>query len=105
MALNIEADLDAFFQTGEFAVTANYTLADTSTGTLDGIFDTESEPVNLGEAGFIQVQPTFHVQTSKLPAGMTEGATLQIKGATYRLAFDPIPNGTGVSVLTLEGAG
>ena len=105
MALDLETDLAAFFQTDEFAVTANYTLADNSTGTLDGIFDNESQPVNLGEAGFIQAQPTFHVQTSKVPAGMAEGATLQIKGVTYRLAFDPVADDAGVSVLTLEGAG
>ncbi|MBD8875432.1 head-tail joining protein [Roseibium polysiphoniae] len=103
MALDLEADLAAFFSTDDFAMVAAYALEGGGAGTLVGIFDRPDSITELGEAGFVASAPTFTVQTSTIPAGLAEDDTLTIEGVAYRVTHEPEADGTGVSVITLEG--
>lgn len=102
MPLDMEADLAALFDTGDFAVIAAYALQGGGSGTVAGIFDTPQSLTGLGEAGFVASSPTFTVQTSALPEELDEGDRLTIQGVAYRVAYEPEADGTGVSILTLE---
>ncbi|WP_422022939.1 head-tail joining protein [Roseibium sp.] len=104
MTLDLEADLAAFFATDDFAVCVAYSLQGGGAGTITGIFDQPDNVTDLGETGFLAGSPTFTVQTSALPAGFDEDASLTINGKAYRVTQAPQGDGTGVSILMLEDA-
>jgi hypothetical protein len=96
MALPFATDLLTLFNVDEFAVNVTY-----SGGTIVGIFDNETVPVDAG--GFVSVhqeQPRLTCRTSDVPS-IAEDQTMVISGATYKIRAW-IHDGTGVTVVQLE---
>ncbi len=88
-----DADLDVFFNTNDFAVSA--TLAGGST--IKVIFDRNPEVALSGiEGAKIVVQ----AKTSDVSA-LVAGSTMVIASVTYYILKNE-PDGTGVSILTLS---
>lgn len=98
MALPLNDDLATIFNLDEFATTVTY-----DGGTISGIFDNETIPVDAG--GFAQVhqeQPRLTVRTSDIPT-IGEGEVMVILGANYAVRAW-IHDGTGVTEVQLEKA-
>tara|TARA_R100000951_G_scaffold55527_1_gene46676 strand:- start:173 stop:469 length:297 start_codon:yes stop_codon:yes gene_type:complete len=96
MALPLIDDLTSILSVDEFAVTVTY-----DGGTINGIFDNETIPVDNG--GFVTVhqeQPQLTCRTSDLPS-VGEGEVMVISGVTY-VVRAWIHDGTGVTVVQLE---
>jgi hypothetical protein len=96
MALPFATDLLTLFNVDEFAVSVTY-----SGGTIRGIFDNETVPVDAG--GFVSVhqeQPRLTCRTTDVPS-IAEDQTMVISGLTYRVRAW-IHDGTGVTVVQLE---
>jgi hypothetical protein len=96
MALPFATDLRTLFNVDEFAVNVTY-----SGGTIRGIFDNETVPVDAG--GFVSVhqeQPRLTCRTSDVPS-IAEDQTMFISGVTYKVRAW-IHDGTGVTVVQLE---
>jgi hypothetical protein len=96
MALPFATDLLTLFNVDEFAVNVTY-----SGGTIRGIFDNETVPVDAG--GFVSVhqeQPRLTCRTTDVPS-IAEDQTMVISGATYKVRAW-IHDGTGVTVVQLE---
>ena len=78
MALPLSDDLTSILVVDEFAVAVTY-----DGGTINGIFDNETIPVDNG--GFVTVhqeQPQLTCKTSDLPS-IGEGEVMVISGVTY----------------------
>jgi hypothetical protein len=96
MALPLSDDLTSILVVDEFAVAVTY-----DGGTINGIFDNETIPVDNG--GFVTVhqeQPQLTCKTSDLPS-IGEGEVMVISGVTY-VVRAWIHDGTGVTVVQLE---
>ena len=96
MALPLIDDLPLILSVDEFAVSVTY-----GGGTINGIFDNETIPVDNG--GFVTVhqeQPQLTCRTSDLPS-VGEGEVMVISGVTY-VVRAWIHDGTGVTVVQLE---
>jgi hypothetical protein len=96
MALPLIDDLTSILSVDEFAVSVTY-----DGGTINGIFDNETIPVDNG--GFVTVhqeQPQLTCRTSDLPS-VGEGEVMVISGVTY-VVRAWIHDGTGVTVVQLE---
>lgn len=96
MALPLSDDLTSILVVDEFAIAVTY-----DGGTINGIFDNETIPVDNG--GFVTVhqeQPQLTCKTSDLPS-IGEGEVMVISGVTY-VVRAWIHDGTGVTVVQLE---
>jgi hypothetical protein len=96
MPLPFAADLSTIMNVDEFAVSVSY-----DGGTITGIFDNETVPVDAG--GFAQVhqeQPRLTCRTTDIPS-ITEGQTMVISGTTYTIRAW-VHDGTGVTEVQLE---
>ena len=96
MPLPFAADLSTIMNVDEFAVSVTY-----DGGTITGIFDNETVPVDAG--GFAQVhqeQPRLTCRTTDIPS-ITEGQTMVISGTTYTIRAW-VHDGTGVTEVQLE---
>ena len=85
MALPFATDLLTLFNVDEFAVNVTY-----SGGTIRGIFDNETVPVDAG--GFVSVhqeQPRLTCRTSNVPS-IAEDQTMVISGVTYKVRIDAV---------------
>jgi len=89
-------DFTNFFDVDEFA--SNATLNGVA---VKGIFDNAFELGGVGGAGFSTTQPTFMLTT--VDAGTPDGLALVVGGITYTVV-GAAPDGTGMTVLTLEKA-
>ena len=96
MALPLTSDLSALFNTDEFAKSVTY-----DGGTIKGVFDNETVPVEAG--GFVQInqeQPRLMCKTADI-SSISEGQTMVIDGVTYNIRAWT-HDGTGVSEVQLE---
>jgi hypothetical protein len=96
MPLPLAADLATMMNVDEFAVSVTY-----SGGTIKGIFDNETVPVDAG--GYVSVhqeQPRLTCRTADVPS-IAEDQTMVISGVTYKIRAW-IHDGTGVTVVQLE---
>jgi hypothetical protein len=96
MPLPFAADLSTIMNVDEFAVSVSY-----DGGTITGIFDNETVPVDAG--GFAQVhqeQPRLTCRTTDIPS-ITEGQKMVISGTTYTIRAW-VHDGTGVTEVQLE---
>lgn len=84
-------DLSAFFRVSEFATTVTLDGA-----SVDGIFDNGYIDV----LGLASRAPMFTLQSVDA-AAVSTASTLVVNGTTYRVTSVQ-PDGTGVTVLTLE---
>ena len=102
MALRLNDDLLAIFNTNEFAVSATYRRALTlSEATIKGLFDNETIPTDAG--GFVPVHqenPQFTCRTIDVP-NVAYNDMLIISGDTYAVR-SWVHNGLGLTVLQLE---
>lgn len=92
--MSIETDVDraVFFDTDDFGVEATINGLP-----VDGIFDDAYEDVlNVGSS-----DPAFTCRTSDV-SSVVEADPVIIGGVTYKVAGQPQPDGTGVTVLPLE---
>lgn len=96
MPLPLTDDLANILNVDEFAVAVTY-----SGGTINGIFDNETIPVDAG--GFVQVhqeQPRLTCRTSDVPT-IAENQQMVISGVTYDIKAW-VHDGTGVTTVQLE---
>ena len=96
MPLPLTDDLANILNVEEFAVAVTY-----SGGTINGIFDNETIPVDAG--GFVQVhqeQPRLTCRTSDVPT-IAENQQMVISGVTYDIKAW-VHDGTGVTTVQLE---
>lgn len=99
MAFN--EDLDAFFSTDDFAVTATWTPDGGDPSVITGIFDNEYiEGVGDGEVDFEATHPMFLVKTADVP-DVAQGDQLSVNSTSYRIV-NVQPDGTGLTLLILE---
>jgi hypothetical protein len=85
-------NLDVFFSTSEFAVTATV-----KTTALPALFDDGYSEVSSTEGS----NPTLVAQTADLPTGLVQGDTVSVASKVYQVVGIK-PDGTGVTVLDLE---
>lgn len=102
MALPLEDDLSALFNTAEFAVSATYRKArGVSQSTISGIFDDETVPVEAGgHVSVHQEQARFTCKTSDVPNVEYDDAVIISSVEYYVRSW--IHNGQGMSELHLE---
>ena len=87
-------DLTAFFQTADFAV--NATLAGSP---VRGIFDLAYQLQDMA-SGVMSSAPVLTLASANVPANVV-GASVVVGGVTYKVV-EPMPNGTGITVLRLR---
>lgn len=81
LATQMTTDLDIFFNTDDFAVSATFTHG-ASVTTIKGIFDKERQIIL---DGYETTRPTYETKTSNV-AAITKGTdTLVISGTTYKI--------------------
>lgn len=98
MPLPLNDDLVSILNVDEFAIAATY-----DGGTIYGIFDNETVPVDAG--GYAQVhqeQPRFLCRSIDVP-DIAEGEAIVISAVTYAIRAW-IHDGTGVTQIQLEKA-
>jgi hypothetical protein len=96
MPLPIEDDLADILDVDAFASAVTY-----DGGTIYGIFDNETVPVDMGGGVPVhQEQPRLTCRTSDIPT-IAEDQTMVIGGVTY-LVKAWVHDGTGVSTIQLE---
>ncbi len=93
-------NLDAFFSTDDFAVSATWTPDGDTSSAITGIFDNEYSDASGGEVDFEASQPTFLVQTADVP-DVAQGDQLFVNSRYYRIV-NVQPDGTGLTLLILE---
>lgn len=96
MPLPLTDDLANILSVDEFAVAVTY-----NGGTINGIFDNETVPVDAG--GYVQVhqeQPRLTCRTSDVPT-IAENQQMVISGVTYDIKAW-VHDGTGVTTIQLE---
>lgn len=94
-------DLDAFVDTGDFAVSATVTLRNGSTRTVPGIYDGPYRNAALTDVEQDTTAPTFTAKASDLVGiGRKDGITIPGAGA-FGILTEPQPDGTGMAVLEL----
>lgn len=96
MAISLADDLDLIFAVEDFATAATY-----GGGTINGIFDNETVPMDAGGTAQVhQEQPRFTCRTTDV-SSVASGQTITISGTTYNIVAW-IHDGTGVTILQLE---
>lgn len=98
MAIPFADDLTLLLDVEEFATAVTY-----DGGTINGIFDNETIPVDAG--GFTQVhqeQPRLTCRTTDVPS-IAEGDAMMISATNYTVRAW-IHDGTGVTTIQLEKA-
>lgn len=98
MPLPLNDDLTSILLVDEFAVAVTY-----DGGTIYGIFDNETVPVDAG--GYVQVhqeQPRLTCRTVDVPS-IAEDQQMVISSVTYDIKAW-IHDGTGVTIVQLEKA-
>lgn len=96
MPLPLANDLATILNVDEFATAVTY-----DGGTINGIFDNETIPVDAG--GYTQVhqeQPRLTVRTSDIPS-IAEGEVMVVSGVDYAVR-SWVHDGTGVTEIQLE---
>jgi hypothetical protein len=96
MPLPFANDLTVILDVDDFATAVTY-----SGGTINGIFDNETVPVDAG--GFVPVheeQPRLTCRTVDIPS-IAYDQTMVILGVTYKVKAW-VHDGTGVTVVQLE---
>ena len=96
MPLPFANDLTVILDVDDFATAVTY-----NGGTINGIFDNETIPVDAG--GFVPVheeQPRLTCRTADIPT-ITYDQTMVILGVTYKVKAW-VHDGTGVTVVQLE---
>ncbi len=96
MTISFAADLAHLFDVDEFAQSVLY-----NGGTINGIFDNETVPIEAG--GFIPVheeQPRLTCRTVDVPS-ITYDQTMTIDSINYKVKAW-IHDGTGTTVIQLE---
>lgn len=96
MAIAFADDLAQLLDLDDFATAVTY-----SGGTINGIFDNDTIPVDAG--GFVPVheeQPRLTCRTADVPS-ITYDQTMVILGVTYKIKAW-VHDGTGVTVIQLE---
>ena len=103
MAVESAADRLAFLDTGEFGVSATYTLAAGGDSTVQGIFDKEFREVVEAEFGVgVATHPAgFTMREADLPTGYGDADELIVNAITYVIRAHEL-DGTGMVVLRLE---
>lgn len=105
MAFN--EDLDEFFDTDDFGVTATYTPTVGSPVSVIGIFRDEYVQMDVGSVGIEAVMPTFTCPLARLP-NAKQGETITYNAVVYTIRNvqrDGTPQGaseTGIVKLFLE---
>lgn len=94
-------DLDAMFDTGDFAQNAEFTVSG-STVTVPGYFTAGSDAVEQYGMQIEAVEPSFTCRQS-LIAGVTRNTAVEIGGVDYTVVRVQ-KAGTGVSVCYLKTA-
>lgn len=95
-----DEDIDAFFDTDDFAVAATYTPSGGSASTVNGIFDDEYFDEVGGPVGIEGSQPKFMCKLEDVSA-VSQGDALSVGGITYQIV-NVQKDGTGIVVLVLE---
>lgn len=96
MALPLLTDLAAIFDVDDFAVRVTY-----SGGTINGIFDNETIPVDSnGYVTVHQEQPRLTCKTADI-GSIGEGEVMVISGVSYAIRAW-VHDGTGTTVIQLE---
>ncbi len=96
MAIPFADDLSNIFDVDEFATAVTY-----SGGTINGIFDNETVPIEAGGFAVVhQEQPRLTCRTVDLPS-IAEGQAMVINSVNYTIQAW-IDDGTGVTVIQLE---
>lgn len=96
MALPLTDDLAAILNVNEFATAVTY-----AGGTINGVFDNETVPVEAG--GLVEVhqeQPRLTCRTIDVPS-LAQGDTMVINSVTY-VVRAWVHDGTGVTEISLE---
>jgi len=96
MAIAFQDDLSYMLDVEDFATAVTY-----DGGTINGIFDNETVPVDAG--GFVPVhqeQPRLTCRTSDIPS-IAQDQVMVIGGVSYDVKAW-IHDGTGVTVVQLE---
>lgn len=96
MPLPLNDDLTSILSVEEFATTVTY-----DGGTIFGIFDNETVPVDAG--GYVQVhqeQPRLTCRTADIPS-IAEDQQMVINSVTYDIKAW-VHDGTGVTTVQLE---
>ena len=87
-------NIAAFFQLADFAV--NATLAGLP---VRGIFDADYQLQDMA-SGIMSTAPVLTLASANVPANVV-GASVVVGGVTYKVV-EPMPDGTGVTVLRLR---
>jgi hypothetical protein len=93
-------DLDAFLQIEDFATTAVFTLLDSSTREVVGIYDDPYLNAQLGEYQTDTSEPRFTCKEADT-AGIQRKCTAVIHGRTYDVMSYPQQDGTGMAIIRL----
>jgi len=102
MALDLDGDLDVFFNTDEFANQATYTPKGGVARPITVIFDDAFLNVQgLVDVGVSSTNPVARAKTADLLNGGSAGETLVINAVTYTIR-DKQPDGTGVTLLEFK---
>lgn len=91
-------DFTQFFNTNDFATTANFTSP--ALGNINGIWDAETVQIAVGEAGIHRPQPVFTCASASIP-NVGEGSLLKYQSVNYAVK-DRLDDGTGQSTLMLD---
>jgi hypothetical protein len=96
MAIPFADDLSNIFDVDEFATAVTY-----NGGTINGIFDNETVPIDAGGFAVVhQEQPRLTCRTVDL-SSISEGQAMVINSVNYTIQAW-IDDGTGVTVIQLE---
>jgi hypothetical protein len=95
-------DLSEFFDTDEFAVTVNFVRANgTALPPVIGNFDDPAEMCETGEF-MAQIRQARFTCPSSAVAVLKRGDTATVATVRYILDHDPVPDGTGLSVVLMS---
>lgn len=97
----LTSDLSAIFAVADFSVAATYTKADTSTSTVNGIFDDEDLEVDAGDGSVVLQRSAKFTCASADVSGVVEDEGMTIGGKEYTISY--VKNdGTGTIELFLQ---
>ena len=101
MAIEGNTERAVFLSTDDYGQSGVYTPAGGSGSTINGIFDSSDQLVDLGgRVGVTAGDPSFHCRTSDVSSA-AEGDALVTGGVDYTIR-DVIDDGTGMTQLILE---
>lgn len=95
-----EDDIDIFFDTYEFAKSANLVSAGAGSKTIKVIFENNYQDMNIYTGIVESAGPQAQAKTSDV-TGAAHGDTLEIDNITYYIKGIQ-PNGTGITILILS---